>query len=469
MSTVLTQRAHGSLPPAVHTRLIQEGFNRRYVLVPMLLAIVLVVLGFWVTETSRAEARDLADLLRARQDVMRLLAETGYQALEAQNAQRGFLLTGENQYLGPMESGLAETRGLLEQLQGRLEFIAPSEGAVVQEMKADLAVKADEMARAVTMVKEGRPLDALQLVKAEAGLDKTQSIINALQGLREREGQRFAVSLAEWTAAHRLNTMVNTAAVLFTVALLLVLGLLASRDIRRRETFAAQLTAQIDARTAELADLGQHMSRVVEKEKYALARELHDELGGLLVAMRIDMAQLRKKIGPTTDPDILARWARVEQSMAQGLELKRRVIEDLRPTLLDNMGLFTALRWLATQRAEQAQLALQMDGLDEDINVPPETAIAVFRAAQEAIANIIAHSGATKFSLEAIADDRLTLEIADNGTGMPSDAERRVGSHGLKQMRFRMEAVGGTFEALPRQPRGTIIRLSVAMKDQAPS
>ena len=89
--------------------------------------------------------------------------------------------------------------------------------------------------------------------------------------------------------------MINTAAVVFTVLLLLLLGRWWSRDIRRRESFAAQLSAQIDARTAELADLGQHMSRVVEAEKHALARELHDELGGLLVAMRIDMAQLRRR------------------------------------------------------------------------------------------------------------------------------------------------------------------------------
>ncbi len=134
------------------------------------------------------------------------------------------------------------------------------------------------------------------------------------------------------------------------------------------------------------------MSRVAEAEKHALARELHDELGGLLVAMRMDISQIRKRQPDPADPDVLPRWERVEQALAQGLELKRRVIEDLRPTLLDNMGLFTALRWLATQRSEQAQLKLEMEGLDEDIELPPETAIAVFRTVQEAVANVVKHA-----------------------------------------------------------------------------
>jgi signal transduction histidine kinase len=181
--------------------------------------------------------------------------------------------------------------------------------------------------------------------------------------------------------------------------------------------------------------------------------------------MRMDIVQIRKRLGTAADPDLAARWERVDQALAQGLELKRRVIEDLRPTLLDNMGLFTALRWLATQRSEQAQLALEMEGLDEDVEIAPETAIAVFRTAQEALANIIKHAGAARFTLKAhVEDERLSLEITDDGRGLPEGAERRSGSHGLKQMRFRMEAVGGDLTIGPNQPRGTVLHLSVPLQ-----
>src|SRR5690606_9044288 len=154
-------------------------------------------------------------------------------------------------------------------------------------------------------------------------------------------------------------------------------------------------------------------------------------------------------------------WDRVEQALAAGLELKRRVIEDLRPTLLDNMGLFTALRWLASQRAEQAQLELQMSGLDDDIDIPPETAIAVFRTVQEAVSNTVKHAGATQLSVEAeVNGSHLTVRVADDGSGIPPGAEQRSGAHGLKQMRFRMESVDGTLQLLGREPSGTTVVLT---------
>lgn len=448
----------------MHKRLIEEGFNRRYVLVPMLLAMVLVILGFWVGEVRRAQAAELAEELRDRQAVMRVIAETVYGALEAESAQRGFLLTGEEQYLPPLEAGLAMTQNRLRDLEVRLGALDPEELTVIRGVEEDLDVKAREMRESVRLYKEGRADEARALVKRGLGLYQMFAISQALDSLRSREYERFEVRLADWEEATRANFLINLGSMLFTVALLLVVGLLATRDIRRRETFATQLVAQIDERTAELQDLSRHMSRVAESEKHALARELHDELGGLLVAMRIDLAQLRKRIGPFTDPDVVTRWERVEQALAQGLELKRRVIEDLRPTLLDNMGLFTALRWLAQQRAEQAKLRLHLEGLDEDVEVPPEVAIAVFRTAQEAISNIVNHAGASGFSVHARMNGALTLQIIDDGKGIPHGAERRVGSHGLKQMRFRIEAVGGILTVEPHLPRGTVVTMSVSVE-----
>lgn len=451
----------------MHKRLIEEGFNRRYVLPPLLLSIALVVLGFSVTEARRNQTGMLAELLRERQDVIRLLAETTYKALEAESAQRGFLLTGEAKYLEPLDSGLQGARERLGELMDHYQRLAPEEIKVLQQVAEDLRIKASEMRESVALLKAGRARSALAVVKTDLGLYQMQAISTALGDLRERERGRVLAGLNQWTEALRLNTIINVCSMVFTIGVLVILGLLATRDIRRREGFAADLATQIDVRTSELKDLSRHMSRVAESEKHALARELHDELGGLLVAMRMDIAQIRKRLGPTTDPDMQARWERVEQALSAGVELKRRVIEDLRPTLLDNMGLFTALRWLAQQRCEQAQLYLRMDGLDEDIDVPPETAIAVFRTAQEAIANVIKHAGAKRIILKAEVGDELVLQIADDGRGLPRDAETRVGSHGLKQMRFRMEAVGGSLNFESNELGGTTVILSASLSSAA--
>jgi len=453
----------------MHKRLIKEGFNRRFVLVPLLLSVGLVVLGFAITEARRAQTRQLDDVLSDRQEVLRLISETISSTLEAESAQRGFLLTGESQYLAPMDTGLAEAQRYLEELILLYRGLDPSAIPVLEGVRRDLDRKMQEMQQTVTLLKLGQARQSLDLVKFDVGLQMMQSISDALGARRARERDKVLAGLSKWDSAMRLNTMISLGSMVFTILVLMTLGLLATRDIRRRESFATDLASQIDERTTELRDLSRHMSRVAEAEKYALARELHDELGGVLVAMRMDISQIRKRLG-NEHPELKTHWERVEQALASGLELKRRVIEELRPTLLDNMGLFTALRWLATQRSEQAQIKLELFGLEEDIDLPPETAIAVFRTVQEAIANTLKHAGATRLSVHAeVSAEHLSVSVADNGRGLPPDAERRSGAHGLKQMRFRMESVGGTLRFTSYESRGTTIELTVPLMAAAPA
>ncbi|HTQ35821.1 MAG TPA: CHASE3 domain-containing protein [Steroidobacteraceae bacterium] len=449
----------------MYRRLIKEGFNRRYVLLPLLLSIALVLLGYWITASRRAESRQLIELVAERQEVIRLLTDISYSAMQAESAQRGFVLTGEEKYLAPFESELAAAAQKLAELRDRYGRLNPAQLPALGGIDRDLAVKSQEMRQSIALQKQGKAQEALALVRSDLGLYKMSAISQALETLRGQERGNVLAGLEEWRRATRMNTILNICNLVFTIVLLLVLGLLATRDIRRRSMFAAQLAARVEERTAELRDLSRHMSRIAETEKHALARELHDELGGLLVAMRMDISQLRKRC-PPGDGDT-ARWERVEHALSQGMELKRRVIEDLRPTLLDNMGLFTALRWLATQHAEQAQLTLRMQGLDEDVDIAPETAIAVFRTVQEAIANVIRHAEATTLEVKAAVGERLELEIADDGCGLPAGADRQPGAHGLKQMHFRIEAVGGELQLRTRQPHGTSVMLTVPLAQPA--
>ncbi len=284
----------------MHKRLIEEGFNRRYVLLPMLLSIALVLMGYWIVEMRRSRALNLTEELRQRQDITRLLVEASYKAMEAESAQRGFLLTGEEQYLPPLETGITAPADCWPNCA---TATASRSRAAAGTGRRDHGshVKTEEMRRSVALLKSGQPRDALALVKTDLGLYQAFAIIRGLEGLRAHERRILSEGLENWEKQVRLNTVINTCNMAFTVLILLVLGLLATRDIRRRNIFATQLATQIDSRTSELRDLSLHMSNVAETEKHALARELHDELGGLLVAMRMDISQIRKRLGPTTD------------------------------------------------------------------------------------------------------------------------------------------------------------------------
>jgi signal transduction histidine kinase len=175
--------------------------------------------------------------------------------------------------------------------------------------------------------------------------------------------------------------------------------------------------------------------------------------------MRMDFSQLRRRI-VLPDADAETRWRRIDSALTAGVELKRRVIEDLRPTLLDNMGLVAAVRWQAEQRCAQGRLALELDLPEEEPVLNGDVPIALFRCVQEALSNILKHAGATQVKLALrCSDAALLVTVEDDGVGLPARAERRAGSHGLKQMVFRMQAVGGEMRMEQVFPHGTRMTL----------
>ena len=148
----------------------------------------------------------------------------------------------------------------------------------------------------------------------------------------------------------------------FTVALLLVVWLLSRRDAQQRE--ARRLDAQqerrrlefvVEERTAELSELSNHLQVVREEEKSKLARDIHDELGGILVSAKMDVAWVEKRM-KGRDAESTVKLERVLQALDDGVQIKRRIIEELRPTLLDNLGLSAALDWQVHEICDRAGL-----------------------------------------------------------------------------------------------------------------
>ena len=159
--------------------------------------------------------------------------------------------------------------------------------------------------------------------------------------------------------------LLGAASFLSLVLVVLVGALLGARhaparagDARHSARAIASSTARVQQRTAMLFHLSSSLQKVAEREKAALARELHDELGGLLVATKIDVSWLRKRVDDGSEATKL-RWERVLRCMDEGLALKRRVIESLRPTLLDNVGLVAALRWLVDETLRRQGIACE--------------------------------------------------------------------------------------------------------------
>lgn len=241
---------------------------------------------------------------------------------------------------------------------------------------------------------------------------------------------------------------------------LVLVAILWWRAARQREQETQRLQDLVEERTRELASLSSYLQQVSENEKQHLARELHDALGGLLVATKMDVAWLRSRL-PTEDEELLLRWRRIQQSLDRGVDLKRRVVEQLRPTLLDNMGLYAALRWQLEESCGRAGIRCTENLPEVEERFDSEASIALFRIVQESFTNILKHSRATAVDLRvSVEGGRFILLVRDNGCGLPQNAPQ-AGSQGLAGMRHRVRALGGVIDIRNHEEGGTQVRVEI--------
>jgi signal transduction histidine kinase len=187
----------------------------------------------------------------------------------------------------------------------------------------------------------------------------------------------------------------------------------------------------------------------------------------------MDVSWLRKRSPSALDPDIQTRWTRVLKLLDDGVDFKRRIVESLRPTLLDNMGLLPAVRWITQETCSRADLHYSESHPEAEPLLADDAAIMVFRLVQEALTNIVKHAHASEVRVEiAMGESELTVIITDNGVGIASDRRDAVGSHGLATMRHRVRSFGGTLDIESMSPSGTQLRatlpLAMILKSQAP-
>ena len=240
------------------------------------------------------------------------------------------------------------------------------------------------------------------------------------------------------------------------------------RRIRQREATAGDLArqrdvlkAQANAQSAELVELYSHVQNVQEEERARLSRGLHDELGGLLLAARMDVTWMQQD-SLHDRHEIEKRLDRVRKAIDQGIDLKRRVVEELRPTLLDTMGLVPALRWQFEETCKLANIKCRDRFPDDELQFKRAGAISLFRILQEALVNVVKHARATEVEASLEADEQyVVLSIEDNGIGASPEDFGRPKSHGIAGMRHRVRVLGGELNIVSTPGRGTRIRVQI--------
>jgi len=445
------------------------GIGRWYIALPPLLLIGFLVGLFFLaaegqTRLNAANQRVHSALLRQQ-----ALIEFVATFTDTESAQRGYLLTGESSYVERYRAGVPAVVAALERVHLSYGDDEDDGGNDFRDLRLLTGKKLGELEDSVALYAKQAAAPSVS-AGTDAGRRTMDNIVRISAAMRMEEAVKLGAATRGWESDYRLSRWVSGAGAVLNIGLVLVATSLVYSDMRRRAHQAIglrdrkeELEREVAARTKDLAALSTHLQGVSEQEKSALSRELHDELGGLLVAARMDLSWLQQHL-PSSDPGIQQRFKRIHESLSAGVDLKRRVVEELRPTLLDNMGLFTALRWQFKETCRRAGLRCTETIPESELKFDPDASIGVFRVAQEALTNIIKHAEAKCAELHVEIDGGVFLmRVSDDGKGIAANRLQVGLSHGLASMRHRITGLGGSWNIRSFPAGGTVLTATIPL------
>lgn len=369
---------------------------------------------------------------------------------DAESGLRGYFLSGSDVYLGPLHSAPQQIDNQLRAL-GVLLADSPSQTKNLAQLRLLVQKKLGLMHQALEVYRQGGLVDIVAIAAApDARADMDEIRLQVVIMTRE-QNELLTARTAEFYQQYRhaalLGLGINAAAiaviVLFYNLIRRAFGLRLQAE-RALQQSNDQLEEMVAERTEQLSVLSRHLIKVSEEEKSRLARELHDEMGANLTAIGMDLTTVSEQLR-SSHPELVAKLVRARRTLVDTVQLKRRIIENLRPSLLDNMGLSAALQ---SYCADYARItALDCDALiDREVDAAgPMQAIALFRITQEALNNIAKYAKARSVIVNLTREpDGWDLEITDDGIGIPEGAMAKSKSHGLLGMRERALLLGGT-------------------------
>lgn len=240
------------------------------------------------------------------------------------------------------------------------------------------------------------------------------------------------------------------------------------RDItKQKKTELALLEAnrEFDKTTAQLRELSDHLLDIREAERKNIAREIHDELGQQLTILKLDMSWLHKKLQKYEDAAVLKKTGDTLQLLNETIKTVRRIATELRPSMLDDLGLIEAIEWQSKEFGKRTGIRITFECSIPHLPVPGSIATSLFRIYQEALTNVARHAKARNvFSNLQLQDDQVILTIKDDGTGFDLQTIGVKKTLGLLGMKERTLMMGGRFAINSKAGEGTTIVITTSLQ-----
>ncbi|MDE2300480.1 MAG: CHASE3 domain-containing protein, partial [Burkholderiales bacterium] len=367
------------------------------------LAALVALAFFMISESSYQQATaTFAEL--GTEGTARTTIQVLWRSLtDAETGQRGYLLTGRKEYLKPYTEAQTQVAQSLDWLN-RYYGTDPATAGLMKQVTLASRDKLSELAETMKLYDEGKEESWRALVLSDIGKEQMDTVRSQSEQLLAIESTRLAAarkSLAQTLLLNRIGVTAMTALSLLALFMYLrqTTVVVRQREEQRRIVQAERdlLEREVVRRTEQLTELTRHLQTVREDERNHLARELHDELGALLTAAKLDVARLKSRLGALA-PEVAERLQHLNDGLNSGIALKRRIIEDLRPSSLSNLGLVAALEILVREWAQNTEIAVR--SALEPVRLRPSGELTVYRLVQEALTNISKYARASQVAVE---------------------------------------------------------------------
>ncbi|MEP6971516.1 MAG: ATP-binding protein, partial [Betaproteobacteria bacterium] len=432
-------------------RIIEPVARGRFML-PLVIAFAL--LGVVVTETTYRGAKHTLDDGIALTDA-RVKSAALLQALtDHEIATHLYLLTGAAREAARQKATGLTVRRVQQEAFDLLRQRDAGGTVSLDAMRAHIDTQLGSFDAWRKLAADGQREDALRQSVGSNSLHVREDLRNEFDVLLQRtaaDQQAARVSLYDALIRNRLA--IHLLMVLTVLATMLFVRSLREVD-RHKEEEKSRLAALVEESTSNLRQLAGHLVTAREDERARLARELHDEMGGLMTAMKLEFARLKRV---AQMPELAGeRLAAIDARLNEGIALKRRIVENLRPSSLDQLGLAGALELLCNDVADN--LGVPVHTQLAPVQVAPEAELTIYRLVQESLTNISKYAECREVTVTLRPADaaRVEMVITDDGQGFDA-ASVKVGRHGLLGMRFRVESHDGTLTIRSAPGAGTVV------------
>ena len=430
-----------------------------YIAVALLFAGAMAV-HEWSTGAVRSGGERIVELVKVERDFGGLWAAVV--AVEA--AQRGYTITHDSDFLETFYPASHVIGQSVSALQSRERA-----DAAYQNLVATLEVLASRKIafceKIIDLERTGRHERAVKLIETGEGkiiMDAFRRVTD--EALVWTSGRLRAASEAQSDNIRR--SQIASIAIGFVATTLLVLLLRSMiRQGARQAARRQELEALVKERTRDLFQLATHLQNVQEREKADLARNLHDELGGLMTAARMDLTWVQDA-APPSDAALKQKLSEIAAILDEAMGIKRRVVEGLRPALLEHFGPKIAVSTYVEENCLRAGITSHVEIDDDFDQASADIAVGLFRVIQESLTNTMRHASAQRFDLQLVREgEHYRVTISDDGRGLPRN--RRQGAHGLVGLRHRVLALGGIVDI--HSDPGYGVRISIQVPRVPPS